>query len=629
MTTFEKLSLKSLLSHIPEILNSNFSSLKTLIEKFYIDESDTVTSHDMDVEGILQIGEDLKTNNVYVRYNGSTISLYDILERIKNLENKENNSGGNDDPGNDPGDDPINPPIDPVDPVDPSSGGEPIWVPDDFDPTSVHPHCVALAQYYNLLQEARNGVKAYGYTNDAKADEMLTKYCRHIKYNNYNARPGSDSWDEVYGTLDDEFLIYMQTNYSTFTEVEVVYLSDGMYLDIIHFWAVVNGLMCDTGDLAGWGSDLLQLAVEIDMGANVTSLPSQGFTELDLISDFEAIRFYNEYTNGNNNIDRAFRESFVHYLNDNEYANYDIAEYRRVKTFTDLRGTTDVETLYENSDSSTLLNEWLVDQFNISSSALSTAKTLFQQYINKALSNDNTVSVGYFIRNAVGKVETQAKSYKQSSGSEQDSNTIFMQYYRSINYHDVYWNNLYGTADSNFKTYIENMYPYFKTIKYVRTRNGSLVDFIHLFAALEALFNTFKDLGGWAGDLVEYAQYIPTHNAQGEFPGMGFEHEDFCADFDAVSIYKNYLTFGQIKSLPEIIEDVYNVLQNSPGQRAEDIVRVNDFISYKGSGDVAQIYASSESAVPLSVLKIQRQVTDENLNTAIGILQTHINNLIS
>lgn len=192
MATFEKLSLKSLLSHIPEILNSNFSNLKTLIEKFYINESDTVTSHDMEVEGILQIGEDLKTNNVYVRYNGSTISLYDILERIKNLENKENTSDGSDDPGNDPGndpgDDPINPPVDPVNPVDPinpvdpSSWGEPIWVPDEEDPTERYNNCVYLSGYSNLLTDAYNKVVAYGYTGKT-ADEMLTKYCRQIKYN--------------------------------------------------------------------------------------------------------------------------------------------------------------------------------------------------------------------------------------------------------------------------------------------------------------------------------------------------------------------------------------------------------------------------------------------------------------
>jgi hypothetical protein len=240
-----------------------------------------------------------------------------------------------------------------------------------------------------------------------------------------------------------------------------------------------------------------------------------------------------------------------------------------------------------------------------------------------------------------------AISYKESVSSEQDPDMILIQYYRSINYNDQYWNTLYGTADQGFVDYIENFennwyddtfdvnrmlfVKTLKTIKYVKTKNGSLVDFIHFWAALEALFNTYKDLGGWAGDLVEYAQYIPTDNAQGIFPGKGFEHEDFCADFDAIHVYKYYNSSSSIATtkLYGAINSLCTSIYNQNTQRDEDIQRVNSFIDYKGSSNIAQIYSSSESALPLAALKMQRQVTDENLNMAIGILQTHINNLIS
>lgn len=141
-----------------------------------------------------------------------------------------------------------------------------------------------------------------------------------------------------------------------------------------------------------------------------------------------------------------------------------------------------------------------------------------------------------------------------------------MIYIRSFNYNSTYWNLLGGNIESDFETYlIEQQGQIFvDSVKAlnknypVPTLEDRTIDFVHMFATMNLVYNndgslnqSNGDLGGWGGDMCQLAKTLKadstitelTHNSIKEKASEyivseigGFNKYDLYADIDAYNI---------------------------------------------------------------------------------------------
>lgn len=241
---------------------------------------------------------------------------------------------------------------------------------------------------------------------------------------------------------------------------------------------------------------------------------------------------------------------------------------------------------------------------------------------------DNCVSISDYMTQ-LENVYDIINVYREEEQLEDSTNVLLARYIRSLHYNDVYWNTLYGTSSLDLADIVNDAYPTFKDIDYVYVLPDTYIDIVHFWAALEALMSpTNKDLGGWAGDVVDLATYIPIDNPTVEFPGKGFEHEDIVSDFDAIAVYY-YMTSNNINSVVTAFEYVYNNYVNNIITFEEaNKYRISKFVEYKGSSDIKSLYNNSDSIIALSVLAVQRNVSNDTLEKAINALQEYVYNVL-
>lgn len=140
--------------------------------------------------------------------------------------------------------------------------------------------------------------------------------------------------------------------------------------------------------------------------------------------------------------------------------------------------------------------------------------------------------------------------------NSQNSTLRALIYVRSDRYNSSQWQMVGGQKDENFETYIlQNQTKDVSGLKnlanFVWPKTKEKVDFVHMFATLNVLFNSSNsaqhDLVGWGGDICQLAVDIKNSKKIGEelkdyatllFNSStgGFNSEDVCADLDAVNI---------------------------------------------------------------------------------------------
>ena len=141
------------------------------------------------------------------------------------------------------------------------------------------------------------------------------------------------------------------------------------------------------------------------------------------------------------------------------------------------------------------------------------------------------------------KIRSFINSYKSVHSSiTSTTDFILSQYGRIGRYNDAAWAVAGGTIDADLKTALDNKFSFFKNVQEIELPNGDTLDAPHFWAVVNTIMNNFGDLGGWAGDLVEFAAALKT-NPDESFPtslSSGFDRVDWNSDADAYNIMKTY-----------------------------------------------------------------------------------------
>ena len=192
------------------------------------------------------------------------------------------------------------------------------------------------------LSELYNVALAYD-TTPRDAALLTMQFIRRMKYN-------GSSWNTVAGTVDSQFVDYVETNhpllYSYFTietTEEYYYLdpNEEGYVDFTHLCATMNGLLYDSegfksavageaniDNLCGWAGDLQTLCIEIlDYTNNSNNYDivysatydmigdeSHSLSMMDLLADTDAYNVYRLLNSSSSNLISAFTTYYDDYV---------------------------------------------------------------------------------------------------------------------------------------------------------------------------------------------------------------------------------------------------------------------------------------------------------------------------
>lgn len=232
--------------------------------------------------------------------------------------------------------------------------------------------------------------------------------------------------------------------------------------------------------------------------------------------------------------------------------------------------------------------------------------------------SSNKVSYGFgyntaTISNVIGygkKIKEFIETYKIENPSVTNTSDFILSQYGRINrYNDSTWAIAGGTIPTELKTELYEHFPYFPLIETIKIPNGDIIDAPHFWAVVNTIMNGFGDLGGWAGDLVEFAAEL-LKNPSEEFPttAYAFDREDWNSDADAYNIMKTYSN--------NLLDDMKAYFLKSLTEKQ----RINTFIT---SEDIKTRFNNSPNRNPyLSVLMIKYGVSD--ITNAATKMQTYL-----
>lgn len=190
---------------------------------------------------------------------------------------------------------------------------------------------------------------------------LITQYGRINRYN-------SSTWDIAGGKIPVAVKAELDDNevFRSFSEVQTISLPNGETWDAPHFWAALNGMMKNTGDLCGWGGDLVEFAADVKSNSSI-SFPSLSFNAEDWKTDADA---YNIYISGTSGTILDAIET---------YATSSLTENYRITKF--LEGGSDISTRFNNSPNRLLLNV-LMSQKGVNATDIANAAEKMQLYID-------------------------------------------------------------------------------------------------------------------------------------------------------------------------------------------------------------------------------------------------------
>ena len=151
----------------------------------------------------------------------------------------------------------------------------------------------------------------------------------------------------------------------------------------------------------------------------------------------------------------------------------------------------------------------------------------------------------------LGRLQDLAESY----AAEHDGDPILLtlSYTRTGSYNTAIWQLTAGARDSEFETYVNDNDPDLAALQGMNTLtlpNGDAVDFGHLLASMNLVYNGLPITGSWGGDCMELAKayYGQAGDAAGYASAMQgafntgdssssvFSAEDLRADLDSVVV---------------------------------------------------------------------------------------------
>ena len=208
------------------------------------------------------------------------------------------------------------------------------------------------------------------------------------------------------------------------------------------------------------------------------------------------------------------------------------------------------------------------------------------------------------------KIEEFINNYKKIHTTiTASTDLIIAQYGRIGKYNDGNWNIIGGTINTDLKTALDENFSYFQKIQTIELPNGDKLDAPHFWAVINTIMTGHGDLGGWAGDLIQFATTLKTNPTE-TFPTStsgGFDKIDWNSDADAYNIMKTYTN------------DVLNNIQTYFTDKLTEKYRINEFIT---NDNIETRFNNSTDKLLLKILMQQYGVT--NITDAATKMQNYI-----
>ena len=165
----------------------------------------------------------------------------------------------------------------------------------------------------------------------------------------------------------------------------------------------------------------------------------------------------------------------------------------------------------------------------------------------KAADYDTTLS-------RLDELQTLAESYIAEQNNGADPMLLTLSYTRGGGYNDSIWQLTAGAKDSDFESYVRDRDESLGELVgmgSITVGNGDTVDFGHLLASINLVYNGVPITGSWGGDCMELARayqgqasdaegYASLMSASFNLPDDGsnsyFGSDDLRADLDSVNI---------------------------------------------------------------------------------------------
>jgi hypothetical protein len=179
-------------------------------------------------------------------------------------------------------------------------------------------------------------------------------------------------------------------------------------------------------------------------------------------------------------------------------------------------------------------------------------------------------------------------------------------------YNTQTWNALAGTLPGSIKTELDKEFSWFPEVTEIELPNGDILDAQHFWATMSMHLVGHGDLGGWAGDLVQFANDLHT-NPGASFPSGSFSKSDWCSDLDAHNVY--YKISGN-KGLLDVLREYWPEV--TEGSRCRGWLT-------RGTGVLSRFQNSSDATF-LTVLRTTSypQVTDSDITSAAAKMQAYL-----
>ena len=210
--------------------------------------------------------------------------------------------------------------------------------------------------------------------------------------------------------------------------------------------------------------------------------------------------------------------------------------------------------------------------------------------------------------NLYSDIRDMAAQYISDNGITANPDLYVCQYGRINRYNDATWQIAGGTLNEGFKTMADQYYSKFSQIQKINLPNGDVLDAPHFWAVLNTMMTGFGDLGGWGGDLVEFAANVKADNSL-SFPSGNFDREDWVSDADGYNIYTLY---------PD------NILLGLKTYYTSTLTEKYRVITFKTEETIATRFQNSSKYTYLAVLMKQKGVTSTDVALAAQKMQDYI-----
>ena len=201
-----------------------------------------------------------------------------------------------------------------------------------------------------------------------------------------------------------------------------------------------------------------------------------------------------------------------------------------------------------------------------------------------------------------------AELYISENSSSVKPDLLVCQYGRINRYNDNTWQIAGGSLPESFKKMADKYYSIFPQIQKINLPNGDVLDAPHFWAVLNTMMTGFGDLGGWGGDLVEFAANVKADNTV-TFPSGDFNREDWISDADGYNIYTLY---------PD------NILLGLKTYFTSTLTEKQRVVGFKTSETIGDRFQNSSNFDYLSVLMIQKGVTSTEIALAAQKMQEYL-----